>query len=194
MRRDPDSGLYTPASRAAESGERRASTRLPAPAATPSPDLDPAKVVTIVARALQHNDDPAPDTGLATLAAFLDEGAKLNDEELPDPEDPDFADDLIDAVEDCPLYLAAHADHCQVDFALETTNVTQFAHPRPMALLQCDYTTDEKVLRVILTLTKGDDSRHPGCYLINSIDCSVRDAGNPRPNTWTDDHEPPDSS
>lgn len=37
---------------------------------TPNPDLSPAQVVKIQLEAMQHNDTPAPDAGLATTFAF----------------------------------------------------------------------------------------------------------------------------
>lgn len=36
----------------------------------PSPDLSPAEVVRIQVEALQHNDDPTPDAGIATAFRF----------------------------------------------------------------------------------------------------------------------------
>lgn len=36
----------------------------------PAPTLSPAEVVTIVLNALQHNDDPQPDAGIATTFEF----------------------------------------------------------------------------------------------------------------------------
>jgi hypothetical protein len=36
----------------------------------PAPSLSPGEVVTIVLNALQHNDDPSPDAGIATTFEF----------------------------------------------------------------------------------------------------------------------------
>lgn len=36
----------------------------------PAPSLSPTEVVTIVLNALQHNDDPQPDAGIATTFEF----------------------------------------------------------------------------------------------------------------------------
>ena len=36
----------------------------------PAPSLSPAEVVAIVLNALQHNDDPSPDAGIATTFEF----------------------------------------------------------------------------------------------------------------------------
>ena len=36
----------------------------------PTPSLSPTQVVTIVLNALQHNDDPRPDAGIATTFEF----------------------------------------------------------------------------------------------------------------------------
>ena len=40
------------------------------PAPHPAPTLSPGQVVTIVLNALQHNDDPQPDAGIATTFEF----------------------------------------------------------------------------------------------------------------------------
>ena len=40
------------------------------PAPHPAPSLSPSQVVTIVLNALQHNDDPSPDAGIATTFEF----------------------------------------------------------------------------------------------------------------------------
>jgi hypothetical protein len=41
-----------------------------APTPHPAPSLSPGQVVTIVLNALQHNDDPRPDAGIATTFEF----------------------------------------------------------------------------------------------------------------------------
>ena len=40
------------------------------PAPHPTPSLSASEVVTIVLNALQHNDDPSPDAGIATTFEF----------------------------------------------------------------------------------------------------------------------------
>lgn len=44
--------------------------KLSGPAPHPTPTLAPSQVVTIVLNALQHNDDPRPDAGIATTFEF----------------------------------------------------------------------------------------------------------------------------
>lgn len=41
---------------------------------TPSPDLSPEQVVKIQLQAMQHNDDPTPDAGIATTFRFASPG------------------------------------------------------------------------------------------------------------------------
>ncbi len=43
-------------------------------AAQPNPNLSPEQVVTIVLEALQHNDEQAPDSGIATAFRFASPG------------------------------------------------------------------------------------------------------------------------
>jgi hypothetical protein len=43
---------------------------LAGPAPHPAPSLSPSEVVTIVLNALQHNDEPQPDAGIATTFEF----------------------------------------------------------------------------------------------------------------------------
>jgi hypothetical protein len=45
-------------------------TLLAAPPVHPTPSLSPGDVVGIVLHALQHNDDPRPDAGIATTFEF----------------------------------------------------------------------------------------------------------------------------
>jgi hypothetical protein len=43
----------------------------------PAPSLSPGEVVTIVLNALQHNDDPQPDAGIATTFEFASPANRL---------------------------------------------------------------------------------------------------------------------
>ena len=53
------------------------------PPPQPSPDLKPGEVVGIVLSALQTNDEPAADTGIATAFAFASPGNQDNTGPLP---------------------------------------------------------------------------------------------------------------
>jgi hypothetical protein len=48
-----------------------------APPAHPTPSLTPSDVVGIVLNALQHNDDPRPDAGIATTFEFASPANRL---------------------------------------------------------------------------------------------------------------------
>ncbi len=74
------------------------------PTSAPHPHIpalpaDPEPLAKRTLRALAINDDPAPDTGLATLHEAFAPGATLNDEPVADDLD-DFLDDLDDDTRD----------------------------------------------------------------------------------------------
>lgn len=90
----------------------------PAPFAHPSPDLMPEDLFAHTRRAIEHNNTPEPDTGLATIAALADPALQINGAPVSfdDPVQTYF--DICDS----PLGAAVAADQ-------PIPTVTEPAHP-----------------------------------------------------------------
>lgn len=171
LRRDEESGLLSPASRA-EPREATPSRPTPSPRFAPRTSLTPEHIVNTLCTCLGNNDAHEANSGLATLAAFLDDNASANGEPLPTPASPMPDEDSADLLDD----LADHAGHGPLAITLDaawsgkTAILSNDGHTAILTQhFQSRRSADNRyILR--FTLERRQDSRRPDCFLITRID------------------------
>jgi hypothetical protein len=140
----------------------------PAPEYTPDPSYEPQTVANIIAHAARTVDDPEPNTGLATIAAFASETATIEDQPFApeDPGDQDAINDSIDTLANSSLNQARNSPTHWTSRKPIETSAHHCQHFRGFYIKKTD---SRHELAITLTKSQAPDSRAPDCWLVSAL-------------------------
>jgi hypothetical protein len=123
-------------------------------------------VANIIAHAARTVDDPEPNTGLATIAAFAAENATIEDQPFApeDPEDQGAINESIDTLANSSLNQARNSPTHWTSRKPIETSAHHCQHFRGFYIKKTDSRHE-----LAITLTKSQDSRAPDCWLVAAL-------------------------